>query len=83
MPQKQHLIIFLSVFRFIKKNADYLQADELAQTNAAIDQLKVALDTDQKDRIQKLLEELNEISKPYAERIMDKAIGMAMRGKKV
>ena len=72
-----------TTLNFIKKNADYLQADELAQTNAAIDQLKVALDTDQKDRIQKLLEELNEISKPYAERIMDKAIGMAMRGKKV
>ncbi len=72
-----------TTLNFIKKNADYLQPDELARTNSAIDHLKEALGTDQKDRIQKLLEELNEISRPYAERIMDKAIGIAMRGKKV
>jgi molecular chaperone HscA len=72
-----------TTLNFIKKNADYLQPDELSRTNSAIDHLKEALGTDKKDRIQKLLEELNEISRPYAERIMDKAIGIAMRGKKV
>lgn len=72
-----------TTLNFIKKNADYLLPEELRRTHSAIHHLKEALGTDQKDRIQKLLEELNEISRPYAERIMDKAIGIAMRGKKV
>lgn len=72
-----------TTLNFINKNAGHLHPDEVSRSNTAIAHLRQALQSDQKDRIQKLLEELNEISRPYAERIMDKAIGMAMRGKKV
>jgi molecular chaperone HscA len=34
-----------------------------------------------KDEIQGAIEKLNEISRPYAERLMNEAIGKAMKGK--
>jgi molecular chaperone HscA len=36
-----------------------------------------------KDLIHKKIEELNNISRPYAERVMDEAISKAMTGKKI
>ena len=36
-----------------------------------------------KDLTHKKIEELNEISRPYAERVMDTAIARAMKGKKI
>jgi molecular chaperone HscA len=45
--------------------------------------LQLALTMTDKDLIHTKVEELNEISRPYAERIMDQAISTAMRGKTV
>ncbi len=69
--------------KFIEKNAAYLHTDELTATVQAIDQLQSALNSDDKDIIHTKIEELNELSRPYAERLMDEAIGKAMKGRKL
>lgn len=69
--------------RFLLKNATHLTPEELTNTASAMQALQLALTMDDKDLIHKKVEELNEISRPYAERIMDMAVGTAMKGKQV
>lgn len=69
--------------RFLQKNAPLLAKEELLQTAAAMQALQLAVTMDDKDLIHKKIEELNEISRPYAERVMDDAIANAMKGKTV
>ncbi len=69
--------------KFIQKNATCLTKDELMQTAAAMQALQLASTMEDKDLIQTKIEELNDISRPYAERIMDEAVSMAMKGKTV
>ena len=69
--------------RFIEKNKTLLSADELAQTKKAMDELTHSLSTTDKDAIHAAIEKLNEISRPFAERVMDNAISSAMKGKKI
>jgi molecular chaperone HscA len=45
--------------------------------------LQMALTMDDKNLIQTKIEELNEISRPFAERAMDAAVGGALKGKQV
>ena len=52
-------------------------------TNKAIDEIKTSLDSGNKDLIHQKTEALNEISRPYAERVMDLAISKAMSGKSI
>lgn len=68
---------------FIRKNKDYLTPEELEATRKAMDELGSLIGGNDKDLIQAHIEKLNEISRPYAERIMDTAIGIAMKGKKL
>ena len=69
--------------RFLQKNATELSKEELLQTANAMQALQLSLTMDDKDLIHKKIEELNDISRPYAERVMDKAIAGAMKGKAV
>ena len=69
--------------RFLQKNATYLISNELANTAAAMQALQLALTIDNKDLIHQKTEQLNNISRPYAERIMDIAVGSAMKGKTI
>ena len=48
-----------------------------------VTRLQMAMDMNDKNLVQTKTEELNDISRPYAERIMDMAIGKAMKGSKV
>ncbi len=68
---------------FIRKNKEYLTQEELDHTRKAMDELGSLVAGNEKDKIQSHIEKLNEISRPYAERIMDTAIGVAMKGKKL
>ncbi|MGV3768255.1 MAG: Fe-S protein assembly chaperone HscA [Chitinophagaceae bacterium] len=68
---------------FIAKNVQMLTPQELQDTAAAMQALQLALTMEDKDLIHKKIEELNEVSRPYAERAMDEAVGSAMKGKKV
>jgi molecular chaperone HscA len=69
--------------KFIAKNAAHLSQEELMQTAAAMQALQLASTMEDKDLIQTKIEELNNISRPYAERIMDEAVAMAMKGRAV
>ena len=69
--------------KFLNKNAEFLLPEEVAATTKAIDDLRSALDSENKDLIHQKTESLNEISRPYAERVMDMAINKAMSGKSI
>jgi molecular chaperone HscA len=69
--------------RFIQKNAPLLTPEELMQTAGAMQALQLALTMTDKDLLHKKIEELNDISRPYAERVMDAAISTAMKGSKI
>ncbi|HEX8334266.1 MAG TPA: Fe-S protein assembly chaperone HscA [Segetibacter sp.] len=66
--------------KFLTKNASHLSQDELIKTAEAMQALQLALTMDDKDLIHKKIEELNDISRPYAERVMDIAVSTAMKG---
>ena len=69
--------------KFIQKNMGHLTSEEMVQTAAAMQALQLSLTMKDKDLIHTKVEELNDISRPYAERIMDQAVSLAMKGKTV
>jgi len=69
--------------KFIAKNTALLTKEELIATGAAMQNLQMALTLNDKNLIQTKIEELNEISRPFAERAMDAAVSGALKGKKV
>ncbi len=69
--------------KFIQKNAVHLTREEIVRSADAIQALQLSLTMDDKDLIHAKIEALNEISRPYAERIMDQAISIAMKGKAI
>ena len=69
--------------QFITKNREFLTQQEFSQTESAIQQLSVLSVKGNKDEIHSAIEKLNEISRPYAERLMDEAISKAMKGKNI
>lgn len=69
--------------QFITKNSAYLEPAEIEETETAIKRLQELLNSGSKDEIHQAIETLNEISRPYAERLMDQAIGIAMKGKNI
>jgi len=71
------------VERFISKNSSYLSPEEIIETNKYIGALKESLTSANKDNILKKVDELNEFTRPFAERLMDRAVGHAMKGKSI
>jgi molecular chaperone HscA len=69
--------------KFIEKNAAYLDEGEIERTQKTIKELEQIILSEDKDAIHSKIEQLNDISRPYAERIMDIAISTSMRGKKI
>ena len=69
--------------RFLLKNSSFLTQEEIMQTAAAMQALQLSITMDDKNLIQQKTEELNAISRPYAERIMDNAVSTAMKGKSI
>ncbi len=66
---------------FLKKNKELLSESEINETQEAMNALSALLKTSSdKDRVHAAIEKLNEISRPYAERVMDEAISRAMKG---
>ena len=67
--------------RFITKNAAYLTEEEIDATRQGIASLQSVLESGNKDLISEKTEALNDISRPYAERLMDQAVSKAISGK--
>ena len=72
-----------TVERFLQKNSEYLSIAEISDTQKLVDQLKDTLTSGDKDRIHKTIDEVNEFTRPFAERLMDTAISHAMKGKSI
>lgn len=75
--------LIYSTQRFIEKNKNELSENEIQQSNKFVELLNIALKTENKNEILKAHEALNNFTKPFAERLMDKAIAFAIKGKKI
>lgn len=69
--------------KFITRHKELLADDELELTQQHMQLLRDAIIAKDKDRIQKETELLNDVSRPFAERVMDAALKDAMKGKKI
>ena len=72
--------ILATTEKFIQKNAALLSREEIMETAGAMQALQLSLTMNDKDLIHQKIEALNDISRPYAERVMDQAISTAMKG---
>jgi molecular chaperone HscA len=72
-----------TTINFIGKNRSLLSNDEVEQTQQAITNLQTSVASGTKDEIQRNIEQLNEMSRPFAERLMDQSISAALKGKKI
>lgn len=69
--------------RFIDNNAAILSENEVSTTQKLVEALKTEISNKVKDRILAAQDELNEYTRPFAERAMDAAVGNALKGKKI
>ena len=69
--------------KFIQKNINQLTKTEITDTSLAMQALQLSLEMGDKHLIQTKTEELNTVSRPYAERVMDEAINEKMKGNKI
>jgi molecular chaperone HscA len=81
--QTEAHVLLASIQSFLEKNTLFLSEEEILETNKKINHLQQVIESGNKDAIQKGIEELNTVSRPYAERIMDEAISRTMKGKKI
>lgn len=72
-----------TVERFLTKNTEQVSETEIDDTQKLILALKNALGSGDKDLIHKSIDELNEFTRPFAERLMNTAISTAMKGKAI
>ena len=75
--------IIYTTERFIQKNGSYLNQEETEQTQKLIENIKKQLQEGNKDTILASIETLNDYTRPFAERLMDMAVGQAMKGKSI
>ena len=69
--------------KFLAKHREMLTDEEVNITRDCMQKLTTAMDAKDKDAIHNATEILNDVSRPYAERVMDSALKDAMKGKKV
>ncbi len=69
--------------KFLTKNAAILTKEELTASANAMQALQLAITMEDKHLIQTKTEELNDITRPFAERAMDEAISGALKGKDI
>lgn len=69
--------------KFIQKNSSILTKEEILASANALQALQLSLTMTDKNLIQTKIEELNEISRPFAERAMDAAVSNALSGKSI
>ena len=75
--------LLYQVENFTRKNAQHLSAEEISSTEEQVRQVRQALQGTERDPILKQIDALDELTRPYAERVMDISIKQAMAGKKI
>ncbi len=68
---------------FLKKHGQLLSEEEINQTNDLLHALNHQLASGDKDQILTAIDAINEFTRPFAERVMDQAISVAMKGKSI
>lgn len=68
---------------FLEKNTDIISEKEQQCTRDAMTALQDIISSNDKDAIQQKITALNEVTRPFAERLMDKAVKAAMTGRKI
>jgi molecular chaperone HscA len=68
---------------FLRKHEALLEPEEKAATEAQLSTLRAAVSGSDKDAIQAATTQLNDSTRPFAERVMDAALKEAMRGRKI
>ena len=69
--------------KLVQNNSSLLSGEEVAKTKTAIENLELICKENDKEAIITSMDRLNHITRPFAERIMDEAIGKALTGKKL
>lgn len=69
--------------KFLIQNTEILSDEEKTNTTALIETLKITVNGEDKDLINKAMEDLNDYTKPMAHRAMDFNIKKAMAGAKI
>jgi molecular chaperone HscA len=69
-----------TVTRFLDKNAALLSEEEIINTKQLCDSLRDVLTNSDKDTILQGIDTLNEYTRPFAERLMNKAVSSALAG---
>jgi molecular chaperone HscA len=67
--------------KFMMKNAALLSKEEMTATANAMQALQLAITMEDKNLIHRKTEELNDLTRPFAERVMDEAISGALKGR--
>lgn len=75
--------LIYTVERFIEKNGEMLNKMEIEGTQKLVQALRIAMEKGEKDNILNSIDELNEYTRPFAERLMDVAVGKALKGNKI
>jgi molecular chaperone HscA len=81
--QTEGKILLETTQNFIRRNEDFLSQIEKEDTIRAMENLNSNLSNGSKDQIQAAIETLNNVSRPYAERLMDVTISETLRSKKI
>ena len=72
--------IILSSDKFLKQNESILTEEEIETTKNLVDALRKSVVGEDKDLINKVMQDLNDYSSPLAHRAMDFNIGQAIKG---
>lgn len=75
--------LIYSAERFITSHGDILKTEEKQKTRQLVSKLKALSEGTDRDAILAVLDELNEYTRPFAERIMDEAVGKALKGTEI
>jgi molecular chaperone HscA len=68
---------------FLEKNNDMITEQEQQRTREAMNALQDNISTNDRDAIHEKIACLNDVTRPFAERLMDRALKAAMAGKKI
>ena len=68
---------------FLEKHRGLLEDQEVEETLAQMQTVREAILLRDKDKVHTESEKLNDLSRPYAERVMDVAVSAAMKGKQI
>ncbi len=75
--------VLLNADKFLQQNESILSENEIATTKKLVSELRKTVEEEDKDLINKAMDDLNEFTKPLAHRALDHNITKALSGKKI